>query len=92
MLRRENINSPNTSLTLVEFGHISFWLLISLQLLYRVMLVPPVEHNELVSRTYPHTPSFWTESLPFQVTQRIGSSSLCYTIGSCWLISFQCLC
>ena len=71
MLRRENINSPNTSLTLVEFGHISFWLLISLQLLYRVVLVPPVEHNELVSRTYPYTPSFWTSS-PFRSHSALG--------------------
>ena len=68
----------------------SFYLyLIEVELIYS-MLVSGVQHSDSVIYTHTHTHThtyiyFFQILFPYRLLQNIEYSSLCYTVGPCWL-------
>ena len=62
-------------------------------MIYNVVLVSGVEQSDLVIHI--HIVILFQIILPFRLLQNIEESSLCYTVGPCWLSILNiivCLC
>ena len=65
----------------------SFFFLIGIQLIYNVVLVSGVQQNDSIIHI--HISILFQIIFPFRLLQSIKQSSLCYTVGYCWLSILQ---